>query len=168
MSHFLVHNVSIRQILGKRSQKTFNVCGLNSKTYSNPRIQNSYDLHAKKKPLQIPFPSSSRYHKASPDFSICTEHPLKLSTRCSLTANISYKDSYPLPSEVTGAEVLLYSMLEWSCQKASRFLKERTPMAPRKHCALQQSQRNLICPTYYSLQYRNYLPLSNVKSNNQP
>lgn len=125
-------------------------------------------MQKKKNPYKFPFTSSFRYHKASPDFSVCTEHRLKLSTQCSLTANISYKDSYPLPSEVTGAEVLLYSMLEWSCQKASRFLKERTPMAPRKHCALQQSQRNPICPTYYSLQYRNYLPLSNVKSNNQP
>lgn len=63
-------------------------------------------------PYKFPFASSSRYHKASPDFNICTEHPLKLSTQGSLTANISYKDSYPFPSEVTGAEVLLYSMLE--------------------------------------------------------
>lgn len=160
-------NVNIRQILGERSQKS--VQCLQSKTYSNPHTLNSYDLHAQKKiPYEFPFTSGFRCHKASPDFSVCTEHPLTFSTQCSLTANISYKDSYPLPSEVTGAEVFLYCMLEQSCQKASRFLKERTPMAPRKHCALQQSQRNLICPTYYSLQYRNYLPLSNVESNNQP
>lgn len=49
----------------------------------------------------------------------------------------------------------------WADKSPQDFWKKGPPW-------LQQSQRNLICPTYYSLQYRNYLPLSNVKSNKQP
>lgn len=127
-----------------------------------------YMQKKKKNPYIIPFTSGFKHHRKSLDFNICAKHSLKLSTNAPSLPRAATKTVILYSSKVTGAEVLLYSMLESNCQKASRFLKERAPMATRRHCVPQQSQRNLKYATYYSVQYRNYLSLSNVKSNNQP
>lgn len=125
--------------------------------YTKTHIHKTHDLYAKKIPYIFPFTSGFKYHKASLKFSICTKHSLKLNTNAPLLPKSPTKTVILYSSKVTGAEVLLFSMLELSSQRASRFWKEKTPMATRKHCTLQQSQRNLICPTYHSLQCRNYL-----------
>lgn len=96
-------------------------------------------------------------------------HSLKIPCAHSLPTPAATKTTIFYSSKVSGTEStsLLYAGVV-PAKGLKRFLKERTPMATRKHCALQLSQRNRICPTYYSLQYRNYLPLSYVKSNDRP
>lgn len=113
--------------------------------------------------LQIPFTSSFKYHKALLDSSLCTKHSLKLSPCAHSLPTSSYKDilSFTLQKlQVKKYSTSTHGTELAGCQKASRFFERKSPMATA-------SQRNLIWPTYYLLQYRNYLPLSNVKSNNQ-
>lgn len=96
--------------------------------------------------------SSFKHHKVSLHFSHVPSIPYD-SVPSSLIINIGYKDSYPSPLQSYRCRKHC-STLCWSCtgKRPQRFLKERTPMAARKHYAPQHTQRNLICPTYYSLQ----------------
>lgn len=126
-----MRNVIIRQILGKRSYKTsILISAVPIIKCTITHIRKALTIYmGKKNPCIFPFTSSFKYHKASLEFSICIEHSLKLSTHAHSMPRSATKTVIPHPSKVTGTEVLLYSMLELSCQKASRFLKERTPMA---------------------------------------
>lgn len=137
-SNFSAQNVILRQILEKRWHKTFFLTSTVSIIkYSITHIHKSHMIYMpKKNSLHISFHFRFQTPQNISWLSARAKHSLKLSTNAPSLPRPATKTVILYSSKVTGAEVLLYSMLELSCQKASRFLKERTPMATRKHCAL--------------------------------
>lgn len=154
-----MHNVIMRQISEKTSYRTFMLMSAVVKyiTLTNKTLR----FHA---PKDIP------YKFFSYRISNNTKHQLTSVYVPSILSNL-VPSVHSLPTlatktfilhswKVTGAKAPTLAGAE--LQKTLQDLWKKGPPW------LQQSQRDLICPPYYSPQYRNYTLLSNVKSNNQP
>ena len=124
--NFSVHNVINRQILEKKSYKTFILLFAVSITkYTKTHIHKTQMIYMQKNSLHIPFTSGFKYHKISLEFGICTKHSLKLNTNFPSLPKSPTKTVILYSSKVTGAEVVLYSTLEWAAKNPQDFWKKR-------------------------------------------
>ena len=128
-----MHNVIIRPILAKRSYKTFILVSavliIKSILTCPPPPQTRLLGFTRKmkfltKSFHIKFqtPQSMAWLQFMYRAFFKTQSPVLTHCQHQLQRHfILY------PSKVTGAEILLYSMLELSCQKASRFFERKDP-----------------------------------------
>lgn len=161
-----MHNVIIRPILAKRSYKIFILMSavlIIKYIITAPPQTRLLGFTRKMKFLTNSFHIKFQTPQSIAWLQFMYQAFFKTQSSCAHSLPTSAtKTFYPLPFKSYRCRntSLLYAGVELP-KGLKIFWKKGPPW-------LQQSQRNLIWPTYYLLQYRNYLPLSNVKSNNQP